>query len=610
MKVNYIPKSALHISVLLFLSGILFLNAQKEALVTTEIDSVLNLLDQELKKEKYTSVSFVIDSLKKTKAYKQHKFDRLAIDLRRAQILYKLDKCEKSIYLLLDGIKELKQHQDSRIYWMYNLNLGEKFKNDEVYNKAIDYYNIAINNATKRKDTPDIAKSYLKKISVILNKRESIIDDSDPDRIHFLDSIIYYSDKIIKFPLNKNNEAYIAKAYGHLSYVQVRKNNVLLSKKYIEKSLAIKNRLKDTLSLAIGVMNYGNVFYIQKNYKEAIKEYQKGYELIKNNHLKKSIGAKGGAFQNISWSYNELGEYKKAYEYQEMATELFDSLTILNHTRNIAAIESKYIEVQKTEIEKNKRLKSQIFFYNLVFFTFLLILFGYLFYKRLKNKQLKTESKISKLKFKALNAQMNPHFINNLLTSIHYDLINNNEGEMAIINLEKFNNLTNLVLRSTKSNLISLKDEITILKLYLDLQLVRFNNKFEYIVNIDKLSKKDLKAIHIPPLILQPLVENSIVHGGLFSTIESKGKITIDFNFKDDDYLSCTITDNGHSTSKTLQSKVYNGSGISLKNITERLQLIDDNKKNEELLSFISIKNKINDIIGSKTELNIPLIYN
>ncbi len=492
---------------------------------------------------------------------------------------------------------------------MYNLNLGNKFKNDKIYNKAMDYYNIAINNAIKRKDTLDITNSYLKKTSVLSHKRESIIDDSDPNKTKLIDSIIYYSNKVIQFPLNKNNEANIAIAYGNLSHAQVRKNNVLLSKKYIEKSLAIKRRVKviDTLSLAIDIMRYGNVFYIEKNYIKAIKEYQKGYELIKKSRLKKSLNIKEGILQNISWSYNELGEYKKAYKYQETATEISDSLIALNHTRNIAAIETKYIETQKTEREKNKRIQSQMLFYGLAFLTTVLGIIGYLIYKRLKNKQTKTEGKISRLKYKALNAQMNPHFINNLLLCIH-DLIDRNEKKDALDNLDKFNRLTNLILHATKSNLISLQDEIKMLKLYLELQTVRYHQNFEYFVNIDVFDLNDLKTIKIPPLILQPLVENSIVHG--FSSMKAKGKIVIDFSFKDDDYLLCTITDNGSTTTNSLQSKIYSGSGISLKNINERLQLIDDDKNTKELLSFTNIKNKINTVIGSKTELNIPLIYN
>jgi len=202
---------------------------------------------------------------------------------------------------------------------------------------------------------------------------------------------------------------------------------------------------------------------------------------------------------------------------------------------------------------------------------------------------------------------MNPHFINNLLLCIH-DLIDRNEKKAAVENLNKFNRLTNLVLRATKSNLVSLQDEITMLTLYLELQAVRFHQNFDYLINTDALKLNDIKSIKIPPLILQPLVENSIVHG--FSNMNTKGKIVIDFSFKNDEYLLCTITDNGNTTPKTLQSKIYNGSGISLKNINERLQLINDNNETKELLTFNTIKNKINAVIGSKTELNIPLIYN
>ncbi len=110
MKVTSTPKSAVYINVLFFLSCTILLNGQKRTLVNAKIDSVLEFVDQELKNEKYTQASLIIDSLKNTKNYAANKFDKLAIDLRMVQILYESNKCEKAIYLLLDGIKNLKEH--------------------------------------------------------------------------------------------------------------------------------------------------------------------------------------------------------------------------------------------------------------------------------------------------------------------------------------------------------------------------------------------------------------------------------------------------------------------------------------------------------------------
>ena len=379
-----------------------------------------------------------------------------------------------------------------------------------------------------------------------------------------------------------------------------------MAKEYIEIALKLKLQIKDSLGFAYSIYTRGNIFYIEKKYDKAIEEYQKARILAKNFRARKSLYIKHSSLQNISWAYSELGDFKKGYEYQELATALKDSLDIINQSRNIAAFEARFLEQQKVEQEKNKRLQSQVYFYSVSLLAIVLGVLAYIVYARLLNRQKRTERKISGLKYKALNAQMNPHFINNLLVSIN-ELINSNEKKTAIEHLGKFNKLTNLVLKSTKNNLITLSDELEMLRLYLDLQLMRFENTFEYCINLCALSEVDTNQIKIPPLILQPLVENSIIHG--LKESSKKGRLTIDFRLNNEDYLICTIADNGVQKTWALDKQLYSSNGISLKNINERLMLINQSKKNQQLVSFEIVKNKPNFIIGSKTQLTIPLIY-
>jgi tetratricopeptide (TPR) repeat protein len=602
MKITGLSKRVLRI---LFFLIVYTISAQKDALVSSSIDSLLITVDEQLKNEKFKDATSIIDSLKNTKKYKKYNFDRLAIDLRYAQLLYERKEDEKAMHTLLDGVSQLENHLNSKLTWRYFILLDFIHDANKNYSKAFIYNNKALLNAFNRKDTLDILKSYLSRNAVFFSLSEPL-DENDILYNNAIDSMLHINETIINFPLSLKTKKEIASAYSNLSHLEGVRENYTLSTFFIEKSIEIKKQLNDTIGMATALINYGNTFYRRKEYEKAIEIYKQSVELLQNSHLSKLLNIKEDSFQNISWAYSELDKYKLAYEYQDKATKIADSSAAMKTTRDIAAIEATYLEAQKTEIEKNKRLQTQFYFLGFAFITLVIGILGYIIYNRLQNKQHKTERKISGLKYKALNAQMSPHFINNLLLCIH-DLIDSEEKDVAIKHLDKFNRLTNLVLRSTKSNLISLSKEIEMLELYMDLQLLRFNNEFEYSINTDAIMKKNIDSIQIPPLILQPLVENSIVHG--FRSMKTKGKLILNFNTVNEDFLICTITDNGKETPENLSPEMYTKNGISLKNINERLQLIAQEKTDRELVVFTQIKDTSKKVIGSKTELNIPLIY-
>jgi sensor histidine kinase YesM len=156
-------------------------------------------------------------------------------------------------------------------------------------------------------------------------------------------------------------------------------------------------------------------------------------------------------------------------------------------------------------------------------------------------EKLKTEfaQQLADMEMKVLKAQMNPHFIFNSLNSINWYIIKS-ETEKASLYLTKFSKLIRLILDNSDHKLISLDQELAALKLYLDMEVLRFNGKFTYSVSVGN----DLNALAtgVPPMIIQPFVENAIWHGLLHKN--TGGKLEIQIN-RTAGGIKYVITDNG-----------------------------------------------------------------
>jgi sensor histidine kinase YesM len=169
----------------------------------------------------------------------------------------------------------------------------------------------------------------------------------------------------------------------------------------------------------------------------------------------------------------------------------------------------------------------------------------YLRIRKSKEKQLTAE-----LEQKALRAQMNPHFIFNSLNSIQRLYI---EGEEDIANdyMADFSNLLRRILENSSMDKVSLKEELRSTILYLDLEKMRTDNLFNYEIEIDP--NVDQLNTFVPPLILQPYLENAIWHG--IMPKNEQGKITLRINKIEKIGLECIITDNGIGMKESLNQK-------------------------------------------------------
>lgn len=215
---------------------------------------------------------------------------------------------------------------------------------------------------------------------------------------------------------------------------------------------------------------------------------------------------------------------------------------------------------------------------------------------RAKVAKLKLENHLISLEQKALQLQMNPHFIFNVLNGIKA-LGNSGKSAELNITISKFATLLRGVLHNSRQEEISLSEEIATLKNYIELEQQMSPKPFEYsiITNLNINSEEIL----IPPMLIQPFVENSIKHG--ISSVEN-GKIEIYFSVKED-LLRCEIVDNGIGIHQLKELKKVNShKSVALKVTQERIQNLS--KKSTFSINEISNKGKVT---GTKVLFQIPL---
>lgn len=181
--------------------------------------------------------------------------------------------------------------------------------------------------------------------------------------------------------------------------------------------------------------------------------------------------------------------------------------------------------------------------------------------------QVEQDKKMNRLKLTALQAQMNPHFIFNALGAVQY-FIQVNESDKADTYLTNFARLIRQILESSKSEKVEIRDEIEMLKLYCGLEKTRFDDKFDYFFVVDE--KISLQA-EIPPMVIQPFIENAINHG-LYHLTSRLGVLKVAFKQVSHTTLKCIIEDNGIGREKAKQyvRKKHKSRGMQI--VAERIQ--------------------------------------
>jgi ligand-binding sensor domain-containing protein len=220
----------------------------------------------------------------------------------------------------------------------------------------------------------------------------------------------------------------------------------------------------------------------------------------------------------------------------------------------------------------------------------------------MEKKVLKIEKQLFEIQQKALRLQMNPHFIFNSLNSIQ-SFILSRDIDLAVVYLSKFSQLMRLILSNSQESIIPLADEIDAVSHYIEIEKLRFDNKFDYRIEIDP--EIDEEFTGVPPMIVQPYVENSIIHGLIHKT--GHGHISIVFKRKED-FLLCTITDDGIGRQKAMEIKKQSGLDTKSRGMMitkERLDFLNRRGKERYNVKVTDLKDKKGNASGTKVEILI-----
>ena len=244
--------------------------------------------------------------------------------------------------------------------------------------------------------------------------------------------------------------------------------------------------------------------------------------------------------------------------------------------------------------------------FSLVLAALIYMLYRYRIRVIQRAEQLKTKfhQRLTETEMRALRAQMNPHFIFNCLNSINRYIIKNDQ-KTASLYLTKFARLIRLILENSEAGMVPLSQELDALKLYIDIEALRFDNKFSYTISVDDHVQAD--TVLVPTMIFQPYVENAIWHGLLHK--DSPGLLTISVT-TDSDALLCTIEDNGIGREKAMemQSKTsVTRKSMGLKITADRLAMLNSRagytKPGVEIIDLVAPDGTA---IGTRVLIHIP----
>ena len=448
-----------------------------------------------------------------------------------------------------------------------------------------------------------------------------------------------------------NNQIDSGRLYTEKS---VKLSSTVLSGKIAMAEIALKEQRYDTAiatfkaaftSLKIGnnvqrmmkvMLSLSNAYTEKKDFKNALLYLTQVYDISKNAG---AMPVTRDASNALSTVFHQIGKTDSAYKYLSTYTQLKNSIfndqfigqlfafkNKLENEQKQAKIEllSKEAIISEQEVKKQSLIKKILLGGIAIMSLLVMVVFRNIILSK-KNENLKTTQlknnlqaqqmeaeskqllllqKTEQLEMKALRVQMNPHFIFNCLSSINRFILINNREEASDY-LTKFSRLIRMSLQNSEKPLITLETELDMLKLYLELERLRFKNAFNY--SITFINTIESATIFIPPLLLQPFAENAIWHGLMHK--EGVGNLDIALSL-DGNILHCEITDNGVGRQQALLLKsksAEKNKSMGMQITVERLALLNSTT-NED--SFFAIEDVINeDGVNTGTKVLLKIKY-
>lgn len=556
-----------------------------------------------------------------------------------AHLSMRMGKLDNAITHLSSSILFLKEINDTNSIATIRNNMGIIYTRKGDYVKALEYLYSSIEYFETQNSPKQLADGYMN-ISNVYSKNQDLdkaIEYSKKALVIYKD--LGYKTRVADLSFNMANIYNMQKkwdlALEHINtFIEIRTesgDNRMLGEAYgaigiiyrdkgrydsalysFNKALAICLESNDSIKIAEQYTNLAKLNYLTKHYNKAIQYANRANDFSNQHHIALN------SYNTLYISYLELGNFEKAFRTKEVYYALQDSINGLEVQKQLDELETKYETARKekeiTELrdENNKKeialLQARQSLYLFVGLSVVLILVAIfiIFYSRTIQKQKQNEIKVQKTDFenRLLRAQINPHFIFNCLNSVQSYIVNKDEHK-AIRYLSDFGKLIRSSLNFSLQETIPVDDELEMLKIFLDFEKQRLGDKMSYSINID--SSIDTEMGKIPPMIIQPFVENSIKHG--IDPKKDKGYINISFSESDNNSeLICIIEDDGVGRNNGDKKNAKSGhKSLGQKLTGDRLKVFEKKYKKEFFYEIIDLT-KNNKPVGTKVKIKLPYI--
>jgi tetratricopeptide (TPR) repeat protein len=498
---------------------------------------------------------------------------------------------QNNYYMALENYqKALKIYQEvnqkTNISKVLN-NIGIVYKSQLNYPKALEYLKKAYQQQQAIGE-PNTAMT-LTNIGVIYFETKQ-----------YSNALQYYLQAQQLFEKN-NNPLGNALLNNYLGDYYANQNDVVSAEKYYQKSIVGYEAMSNKFGASLAIYNLGKLYTAQKKYADAMPLASKSLAYAKE------IGVLDQIFHSeklLSELYGFQNNTEASFAHYKNYIAARDSIANQEANKKFAQAAMNY-EYQKKEAlltEKGKR-QTQFTLFIILGSLFLVGLILLIYNQIQVKRRLILQKEVAEYEQKALHLQMNPHFVFNCLGAISSFIVQNGT-DSALKYLSKFSKLMRLTLEYSKGSLIPIDKEIESLQNYLELEQLRFNNKFQFaITSSDKVEFN----MGLPPLLVQPFVENAILHGMVPK--EGNGRIDVTFDVQNDQ-LVCSITDDGIGLieSKLLKENSMTAHQSMAMEITKkRLKIMESTTSKAAQIDIEALDN--NHSTGTKVTLRLPIQY-
>lgn len=497
----------------------------------------------------------------------------------------------------LEALKTLEPLRESRRLAACYQNIGEVYSLQKDFKKARAYYDRALQLATRSGDKMREASCNMN-LGFVLAE----FGDYEHARAYYEKALEYFEESGYSHEMD---DCYILFGDSWLSEGRAGK-----AMEYYMTAEEISTREEDYRKLAEIYCKMGKASLLQGTLNQAEQYCRQSLELAKATSYLEIERQVHMVLSDIFMKKGELATALKHYKEQSI---LKDSIFNAHKYSALAELEVKYetekkeqqialyseqAEVQRLTLQQRNRLMFVI-----IAGAVLMLFIAYLLFQR---NRARAEKKASDLEQKLLRSQMNPHFIFNSLIAIQ-SYIYRKDAVKAGDYLASFAELVRFTLEASRTELISLEKEIKMMKVYLDLQKLRFENHFDYILESDK--TLDSEEFCIPPMFAQPFIENAIEHG--LRHRKAGGTVKINYEKLNKTTLKITVSDNG--IGREASGELGEKSGRRSMGITitgERLEVLSKRYHQKFSMKSIDLTNKNGQNAGFEVQIEIPLRNN